>query len=160
MSHSGAGMQAEVGDGLHAIAQLAASLAPADGISHSHSAASADAHHGAGPHQPHEQEQQQQQQQRYKDQQEQNSEDSQQQQQQQSEEGQQQEHQRPVDVLIIDAGSGDASVAMSCPPPAFLEPAVLQQAKQVLNRAGMLVVNCVSRAAQPYQAAVKALQVS
>ncbi|DBB00024.1 TPA: hypothetical protein ACH3X1_013883 [Trebouxia sp. C0004] len=64
-----------------------------------------------------------------------------------------------LDVLIVDAGSGDASVAMSCPPAAFLEPEFLQHATQVLNAGGMLVVNCVSRAVEPYKAAVKALQV-
>lgn len=64
-----------------------------------------------------------------------------------------------LDVLIVDAGSGDASVAMSCPPAAFLEPEFLQHAKEVLKGKGMLVVNCVSRAAEPYKAAVKALQV-
>ena len=64
-----------------------------------------------------------------------------------------------LDVLIVDAGSGDASVAMSCPPAAFLEPEFLQHARQVLKGKGMLVVNCVSRAAEPYKAAVKALQV-
>ena len=64
-----------------------------------------------------------------------------------------------LDVLIVDAGSGDASVAMSCPPAAFLEPEFLQHARQVLKAGGMLVVNCVSRAVEPYEAAVKALQV-
>ncbi len=64
-----------------------------------------------------------------------------------------------LDVLIVDAGSGDASVAMSCPPAAFLEPEFLQHARQVLKGGGMLVVNCVSRAVEPYKAAVKALQV-
>ena len=64
-----------------------------------------------------------------------------------------------LDVLIVDAGSGDASFAMSCPPAAFLEPEFLQHARQVLKGKGMLVVNCVSRAVEPYKAAVKALQV-
>ncbi len=64
-----------------------------------------------------------------------------------------------LDVLIVDAGSGDASVAMSCPPAAFLEPEFLQHARQVLKAGGILVVNCVSRAVEPYKAAVKALQV-
>ncbi|KAA6429889.1 MAG: hypothetical protein FRX49_00321, partial [Trebouxia sp. A1-2] len=63
-----------------------------------------------------------------------------------------------LDVLIVDAGSGDASVAMSCPPAAFLEPLFLQHARQVLKAGGMLVVNCVSRVVEPYKAAVKALQ--
>lgn len=63
-----------------------------------------------------------------------------------------------LDVLIVDAGSGDASVAMSCPPAAFLEPEFLQHAKEVLKAGGILVVNCVSRAVEPYKAAVKALQ--
>ena len=64
-----------------------------------------------------------------------------------------------LDLLVVDAGSGDASVAMSCPPAPFLESRFLGQAKQVLRHGGMLAVNCVSRAAEPYTAAVKALQV-
>ena len=64
-----------------------------------------------------------------------------------------------LDVLIVDAGSGDASVAMSCPPAPFLQNDFLQHAKQVLTPNGMLVINCVSRVAEPYKAAVKALQV-
>ena len=73
---------------------------------------------------------------------------------------QQQQQQQQLDVLVIDAGSGDASQSMSCPPPAFLEAAFLQHARQVLKPEGMLVVNCVSRATEPYQAAVKSLQAS
>ena len=69
-------------------------------------------------------------------------------------------HSQHVDLLVVDAGSGDASVAMSCPPAAFLEPEFLGYAKQVLSPGGMLVINCVSRAEAPYKAAVKALQVS
>lgn len=65
-----------------------------------------------------------------------------------------------LDLLVVDAGSGDASVAMSCPPPAFLEAEFLGHAKEVLNLRGMLVVNCVSRAEEPYKAAVQALQVA
>lgn len=72
----------------------------------------------------------------------------------------QQQQQHHLNVLVIDAGSGDASQPMSCPPPAFLEAAFLQHARQVLKPEGMLVVNCVSRAAEPYQAAVKSLQAS
>lgn len=62
-------------------------------------------------------------------------------------------------LLVVDAGSGDASVAMSCPPAPFLESRFLGHAKQVLRHGGMMAVNCVSRAAEPFKAAVKALQV-
>ena len=48
---------------------------------------------------------------------------------------------------------------MSCPPAAFLRLEFLQHARQVLEGKGMLVVNCVSWAAEAYKAAVKALQV-
>ena len=65
-----------------------------------------------------------------------------------------------LDLLVVDAGSGDATVAMSCPPAAFLAATFLGQAKRVLRPGGMLVVNCVSRADEPYRAAVNALQVS
>ena len=64
-----------------------------------------------------------------------------------------------LDLLVVDAGSGDASVPMSCPPAPFLESNFLENAIQVLKPGGMLAVNCVSRAAEPYRAAVKALQV-
>lgn len=68
-------------------------------------------------------------------------------------------HSQPLDLLVVDAGSGDASVPMSCPPAPFLESKFLGDAIQVLKPGGMLAVNCVSRAAEPYRAAVKALQV-
>lgn len=68
-------------------------------------------------------------------------------------------HSQHLDLLVVDAGSGDASVPMSCPPAPFLESKFLGDAIQVLNPGGMLAVNCVSRAAEPYRAAVKALQV-
>lgn len=68
-------------------------------------------------------------------------------------------HCQHLDVLVLDAGSGDVSVPMSCPPAPFLESRFLGNARQVLKPGGMLAVNCVSRAAEPYQAAVKALQV-
>ena len=66
---------------------------------------------------------------------------------------------RCVDVLVVDAGSGDASLAMSCPPAAFVEPAFLHHASTALSVHGVLVVNCVSRLDGPYRAAVEALQV-
>ncbi len=33
------------------------------------------------------------------------------------------------DAIIVDAGSGDATRAMSCPPPAFLTATFLQQVR-------------------------------
>ncbi|KAL3138414.1 hypothetical protein ABBQ32_006209 [Trebouxia sp. C0010 RCD-2024] len=68
-------------------------------------------------------------------------------------------HSQHLDLLVVDAGSGDASVAMSCPPAPFLESTFLGDAKQALKPGGMLAVNCVSRAAEPYRAAVETLQV-
>lgn len=68
-------------------------------------------------------------------------------------------HSQHLDLLVVDAGSGDASVPMSCPPAPFLESSFLGHARQVLKPDGMLAVNCVSRAAEPYKAAVKSLQV-
>lgn len=68
-------------------------------------------------------------------------------------------HSQHLDLLVVDAGSGDASVPMSCPPAPFLESRFLGHAKEVLKPGGMLAVNCVSRAAEPYKAAVTALQV-
>ena len=68
-------------------------------------------------------------------------------------------HSQHLDLLVVDAGSGDASVPMSCPPAPFLESRFLGHATEVLKPSGMLAVNCVSRAAEPYKAAVKSLQV-
>lgn len=169
------GLQATVGDGLEAVAQLACRLTPdasaaaaaglqpstprqqdaavtstsAQGEAARCDTAPLAANTAATP--PDNAQQQQQQQQECHDPE---------QAQQQQERDLKQQPQEQLDVLIIDAGSGDASQPMSCPPPAFLEPAFLQHAKQVLQPEGMLVVNCVSRAIEPYKAAVKALQAS
>ncbi len=65
-----------------------------------------------------------------------------------------------LDLLIVDAGSGDASQAMSCPPPAFLEKDFLENAKQALRPGGVLAMNCVTRAKASLGAAVAAVKVS
>jgi hypothetical protein len=36
---------------------------------------------------------------------------------------------RRYDAIVVDAGSGDAAAAMSCPPPAFLAADFLQQVR-------------------------------
>ncbi|KAK9806887.1 hypothetical protein WJX72_006435 [[Myrmecia] bisecta] len=64
----------------------------------------------------------------------------------------------PLDVIIVDAGSGDASVAMSCPPAPFVQAEFLRHAKQALHPEGMLVMNCVSRTDTPYQEAVETIK--
>ncbi len=133
-------LQATVGDGLKAVAQLAQSLS--SGSSADSESVSNDA---STPAQPPEQQEQTG-----------HSADSKFD---QTPHGGKSWSSQQLDVLIVDAGSGDASVAMSCPPAAFLELEFLQHAKKVLKGKGMLVVNCVSRAAEPYKAAVKALQV-
>lgn len=62
------------------------------------------------------------------------------------------------DAIIVDAGSGDATAAMSCPPPAFLTPEFLQQARAALSPGGVLAVNCVTRSAAAFSGAVSALK--
>jgi hypothetical protein len=64
-----------------------------------------------------------------------------------------------LDVLIVDAGSGDPTLPMSCPPPAFLERPFLESARASLRRDGLLMVNCVSRSGAAFAAAVAALKV-
>ena len=48
---------------------------------------------------------------------------------------------------------------MSCPPAAFVQPAFLGHARSALRPGGMLVINCVTRLEEPFQAAVEALKV-
>lgn len=64
-----------------------------------------------------------------------------------------------LDVLMVDAGSGDSSLPMSCPPPAFLERHFLEHARASLRPGGLLMVNCVSRSDAAFAAAVAALKV-
>ena len=64
-----------------------------------------------------------------------------------------------LSFLVVDAGSGEAGLAMSCPPPPFLEPAFLADARTALRPGGLLAINCVSRAEAPYRRAIEAVQV-
>jgi hypothetical protein len=64
-----------------------------------------------------------------------------------------------LDAILLDAGSSDASLGMTCPPPVFLEPPFLQAAAAALKPAGgVLAVNCVSRSAPRFLAALAALR--
>lgn len=62
-------------------------------------------------------------------------------------------------VIVVDADSGDASLPMSCPPPAFLAEKFLTDARAALADDGVLVVNCASRSEEASIAALAALQV-
>ena len=64
-----------------------------------------------------------------------------------------------LDVLIVDAGSGDASLAMTCPPAAFLGEDFLENARAAVRPDGLVIVNCVSRSAEAFSKAAAALQV-
>ncbi len=64
-----------------------------------------------------------------------------------------------LDVLIVDAGSGDASLAMTCPPATFLGERFLADAHAAIRPDGLLIVNCVSRSAEVFSHATQALQV-
>lgn len=63
-----------------------------------------------------------------------------------------------LDVLIVDAGSGDPTLAMSCPPAAFLGARFLTDARAALRADGLLIVNCVSRSAEAFSTAIAAVQ--
>ena len=63
------------------------------------------------------------------------------------------------DIIVVDASSGEATHAMSCPPAAFVQTTFLGHARSALRRGGMLVINCVTRLEEPFQAAVEALKV-
>jgi spermidine synthase len=63
-----------------------------------------------------------------------------------------------LDAIVLDAGSGDASLGMTCPPPAFLEPPFLAAAAAALRPGGTLAVNCVSRSPHRMAAALLALR--
>lgn len=63
-----------------------------------------------------------------------------------------------LDALVVDAGSGDASLAMTCPPPPFLAPPFLDAAAAALRPGGALVVNIVTRSPAAREAALAALR--
>ena len=63
------------------------------------------------------------------------------------------------DLLFVDANSGDASQAMTCPPSTFLAATFLENARRLLVSNGLLVVNCVSRQSSAVDKAIHALQV-
>ena len=65
-----------------------------------------------------------------------------------------------LDVVVVDAGSGDASLAMSCPPAAFLEQPFLRNACTALRPGGLLAVNCVTRLDATFLRAAQAIQVT
>ncbi len=65
-----------------------------------------------------------------------------------------------LDMLIVDAGSNDATLAVSCPPAPFLEPGFLKRALHVLRPQGLLVLNCVTRSDSAFQTALQNMQVS
>jgi hypothetical protein len=64
-------------------------------------------------------------------------------------------------AILIDAGGGDGgSGPMSCPPPPFTTPAFVASAAAALDpEAGVLAINCVSRAGEPVEALVAVLKV-
>jgi hypothetical protein len=64
-----------------------------------------------------------------------------------------------LDCLIVDAGTNDATLSMSCPPAPFLEPGFLRDAFKLLQPHGVLVVNCVTRSQATFNAAFEAVQV-
>eukprot|EP01026_Neomeris_dumetosa_P003207 TRINITY_DN1086_c0_g1_i8.p2 TRINITY_DN1086_c0_g1~~TRINITY_DN1086_c0_g1_i8.p2 ORF type:complete len:207 (-),score=29.24 TRINITY_DN1086_c0_g1_i8:118-738(-) len=63
------------------------------------------------------------------------------------------------DIVILDAGSSDPSLPMSCPPPIFVEDDKLSKTKEILNEKGVLMVNCVCRDEEVFQDLLKRLSV-
>ena len=59
-----------------------------------------------------------------------------------------------ADVVVIDVDAKDASLGMSCPPAAFLEPAYLQKVKRVLRPGGVCIVNIVARSEKAFSKAM------
>ena len=59
-----------------------------------------------------------------------------------------------ADVVVIDVDAKDASLGMSCPPAAFLEPAYLQKVKGTLRPGGVCVVNIVARSEKAFSRAM------
>jgi len=57
------------------------------------------------------------------------------------------------DVIVIDAGSADASLGMSCPPRPFVERPFLEACRSCLHPKGALAVNCVARSKSLYETA-------
>ncbi|KAK9804631.1 hypothetical protein WJX73_001334 [Symbiochloris irregularis] len=61
-------------------------------------------------------------------------------------------------VLIIDAGTGDATVAMACPPAAFLTPEFLTSAAALLQPVSLLMLNCVTRSSEAFDQALRSIK--
>ena len=59
-----------------------------------------------------------------------------------------------ADVVVIDVDAKDASLGMSCPPAAFLEPAYLQKVKGTLRPGGVCVVIIVARSEKAFSRAM------
>ncbi|XP_075421110.1 eEF1A lysine and N-terminal methyltransferase [Tenrec ecaudatus] len=51
----------------------------------------------------------------------------------------------PYDVVMFDVDSKDPTLGMSCPPPAFVEPAFLQNVRSILTPGGVFILNLVCR---------------
>lgn len=61
------------------------------------------------------------------------------------------------DAVLFDVDSKDISLGMSCPPPNFLEPAVLESLKFIIGPKGMFILNLVCRDDQLRDEAVNSL---
>lgn len=66
---------------------------------------------------------------------------------------------RALDLLVVDAGSPDTSLAMSCPPPDFLRDQFLEDSRGALGDCGLLAVNCVTRSQRSLKDAVERIKV-
>ncbi|KAK9819283.1 hypothetical protein WJX74_000127 [Apatococcus lobatus] len=61
-------------------------------------------------------------------------------------------------LIVVDASSGDASLAMTCPPAAFVEQGFLRHAAACLRPEGVLAINFVTRSRDALVAAYQTLQ--
>lgn len=62
-------------------------------------------------------------------------------------------------LIVVDASSGDASLAMTCPPAAFMEQGFLKDAAACLRPEGVLAINFVTRSKDALTAAYQTLLV-
>lgn len=62
-------------------------------------------------------------------------------------------------LIVVDASSGDASLAMTCPPAAFVEQGFLRDAAACLRPEGVLAINFVTRSKDALTAAYQTLLV-
>ena len=62
-------------------------------------------------------------------------------------------------LVILDVGTGDARLPMSCPTPEFVSDTFLAQAAALLQPVALLILNCVTRSGEAFEQALTAIKV-